>query len=154
MTQKARSNDRLVIRSAAGAATLTLGEGLPHDAEHTVNSIVATLEFRETFVSLRAGTRIGVGDGEQLVALFDGLARDTGGFVGERIWASRERELELRADHDGSSRLALTVVMRPEYEPPPFTARYTLRIPLDLLASIARDLAVLLRTGARQGLSA
>lgn len=145
MTPSKHPRGTLTIRSSAGAAALTLSESLPDDAAHPVSSFLVTLDFSETFVALRASTRTAVNDGAELVAFFSGLARDGAGFVGVREWASRERELVLRADHDGTSRLALTVLMRPEYDPPPFTTEYILRVPVVDLAGIARDLATLLR---------
>ena len=137
----------LAISSATGDARLSFSEPLPDDIEHPISSFVATLEFTETFVAARVATRIAVHDGAELVAFFGRLARDAHGFVGERVWAARERELVLRADHDGSPRLLLTVVMRPEYSPPPFTAEYTLRLPVAALERLAGELALFLRAG-------
>ena len=137
----------LAIRSVTGAAALSFAEPLPEEAGHPVSSFVATLDFTETFVSARVSTRIALHDGAELVAFFRGLARDAQGFVGERTWSARERELVLRADHDGSPRLLLTVVMRPEYNPPPFTAEYRLRLPVAALEPLAADIARFVRAG-------
>ncbi|HEX2779959.1 MAG TPA: DUF6228 family protein [Gemmatimonadaceae bacterium] len=146
MTTKSTLRRReLTIRSVAGDAALSFSEPLPDDPSHPVSSFVAALEFTETFVSLRASTRIAVHDAEELVAFFRALARDAHGFVGERVWFARERELVLRADHDGSPRMVLTVVMHPEYDPPPFTAEYKLRLPVAGLARLASDLARFVR---------
>ena len=145
-TESTITRRELTIRSVTGDAALSFSEPLPDDAGHPVSSFVATLEFTETFVSLRASTRIALHDGAELVEFFRALARNADGFVGERVWFARERELVLRADHDGSPRISLTVVMHPEYDPPPFTADYRLRLPVAGLARLAADLARFVRS--------
>ena len=147
MTSSTISKQHVVIRSAAGAAALTLSNPLPEDEAHPVTSFLATLEFKETFVALRGATRTALGDGSELIQFFASLARDAAGFVGVREWASRERELVLRADHDGSTRIILTVMMRPEYDPPPFTAEYRLRVPVTALTVLVDDVARFVRAG-------
>ena len=148
MTSSTHPRGTLTIRSSTGAAALALSAPLPEDPAHPVTSFLVTLEFSETFVALRASTRTAVDDGAALVGFFRELARDGAGFLGVREWASRERELVLRAEHDGSARVVLTVLMRPEYDPPPFTTEYLLRVRVAELGAITRDLAALLRVEA------
>jgi hypothetical protein len=79
--------------------------------------------------SASARLRVYAYDAWQLAALFESMAREWRGWLGEKVWYSPEREFDLRATSDGRGHVTLKICVVPQVPSPPW--RFECTVPLE-----------------------
>lgn len=79
--------------------------------------------------SASARLRVYAYEASHLAALFESMAREWRGWLGEKVWYSPEREFDLRATSDGRGHITLKVRVVPQVPSPPW--RFECNVPLE-----------------------